>query len=36
MSSKDWGKVAKREFEALDSDWQKDWADLRSRVIRRR
>jgi hypothetical protein len=35
MARKDWDKVADREFQALDKDWQADWADLRQRVQRR-
>jgi hypothetical protein len=36
MSRKNWDKVAFREFDSMDKDWQKDWADLRARVSRRR
>lgn len=36
MARKNWSKVAEREFEALDTDWQKEWEDLRKRVARRR
>ncbi len=36
MALKDWDKIAGQEFEALDSAWQEDWADLRKRVTRRR
>jgi hypothetical protein len=32
MSRKNWDQVADQEFEALDQDTQKDWADLRNRV----
>lgn len=32
MARKDWNKVAQREFETMDKDWQDDWSDLRERV----
>ena len=33
--SKDWDRIATREFEAMDTHEQDDWADLRKRVARR-
>lgn len=36
MARKNWDKIADQEFNALDGDWQKDWADLRERVNRNR
>lgn len=36
MPDTEWDMIARREFEMLDSDWQKDWADLRQRVAKRR
>jgi hypothetical protein len=35
MVTKDWDKIATTEFKALDSEWQRDWADLRKLVARR-
>lgn len=32
----DWDKIAYKEFDSMDPDWQRDWADLRARVSRRR
>ncbi len=34
MARRNWKKVADKEFEALDREWQEDWADLRNRVNR--
>jgi len=33
--SKKWDRIATEEFERLDADEQKDWADLRHKVARR-
>jgi hypothetical protein len=33
MSERNWDEVAKREFKTMDDDWQKDWAELRRRVM---
>ncbi len=35
MAHKNWDDIATTEFEAMDSKWQRDWADLRNRVVRR-
>ena len=35
MTSKKWDDIATAEFEAMDSDEQKDWADLRQHVMNR-
>ena len=32
MVRKNWDKVAQKEFENMDAEWQEDWADLRKRV----
>jgi len=32
MARKNWDKVAEQEFQNMDADWQKDWADLRKRT----
>jgi hypothetical protein len=34
MTSKKWEKVADKEFEALDKDWQEEWSDLRELIKR--
>ncbi len=34
MTSTKWTKVASQEFDSLDIESQKDWADLRDRVNR--
>ncbi len=36
MGRKNWDEIAENEFQALESAWQNDWADLRKRVARRR
>lgn len=36
MARKNWDKIADKEFESLDREWQEDWSDLRNRIIRRR
>jgi hypothetical protein len=33
--SKKWDRIAAKEFEALEKEAQKDWADLRDKVSRR-
>ncbi len=35
MAKQNWDVIAEQEFEALDREWQNDWADLRKRVTRR-
>lgn len=35
MPRKNWDKIAMKEFDSMDPDWQHDWADLRNRVSRR-
>ena len=35
MAKKNWEKVAQKEFDAMDQDARKDWADLRDRISRR-
>ena len=35
MAHIDWDKVATHEFEDMDEDTKRDWADLRQRVSRR-
>jgi hypothetical protein len=32
MARKNWDKIATKEFEELDEQAQKDWADLRVRI----
>jgi hypothetical protein len=32
MSSKDWNKIADKEYNAMDKDAQEQWADLRHRL----
>lgn len=34
MSRSKWDKIADKEFEALDREWQDEWSDLRERVNR--
>lgn len=36
MPRKDWEAIAFKEFDAMDKDWQAEWAPLRKRVSRRR
>jgi hypothetical protein len=35
MAKKNWDKIATKEFEDLDEQAQKDWAELRARVSAR-
>ena len=36
MSKRNWEKVAQKEFDNLDPEARKDWAELRDRISRRR
>ncbi len=35
MARKNWDKIARKEFEQMESNWQDDWKDLHDRVTRR-
>jgi len=35
MSKKNWKKLADEEFTSMDIAWQRDWQDLRQRVMNR-
>lgn len=33
MARKNWEKIADKEFKSMPSDFQKDWSDLRKRLV---
>lgn len=35
MSKRDWKKVAQKEFDAMEKEWQEEWQELRDRVRQR-
>jgi hypothetical protein len=35
MSSRNWDKLAEREFNSMDTEYQEAWSDLRARVMTR-
>jgi hypothetical protein len=35
MARRNWDKIAQKEYEALDKEWQEDWADLIKKVQNR-